>query len=371
MKVLFIGHYREKGGWAQAARDYILALNRAGVDVVCRNVTLTSNNEISPELEKLESKDTSDCDYCIQHVLPHHLVKTNKYKKNVALVALESTTIKHHPWLEYLKLVDEVWVPNRDSKSFLVDDIKNKIRVVPHCFDLEKYNKDYPPVNIPHLNNKFKFYYIGDINDRKNIRSIIRCFHSEFHPSEQACLILKVKKFGLSSEQTSALMNNLIAEEKLKLRIYPDISMYSRDIVISDDIREDQIYGLHKYCDCFISPSHGEAWSIPAFDAMAFGNTPICSMFGGPRDYISPDDKMTGTAVNGTYSVCTCSDSAFPDLFTGKEFWFQPSEMSIRSAMRFYFENRNKDLAKKSGLNMAKNFSYENVANLIKGYLSE
>ena len=35
MKILYIGHYKEFGGWAQAATDYILALDRAGADVVC------------------------------------------------------------------------------------------------------------------------------------------------------------------------------------------------------------------------------------------------------------------------------------------------------------------------------------------------
>ena len=43
MRVLYIGHYKEFGGWSQAATDQILALDAVGVDVVCRNVTLTSD----------------------------------------------------------------------------------------------------------------------------------------------------------------------------------------------------------------------------------------------------------------------------------------------------------------------------------------
>tara|TARA_Y100000356_G_scaffold108495_1_gene94854 strand:+ start:502 stop:744 length:243 start_codon:yes stop_codon:yes gene_type:complete len=41
MKVLYFGHYKEGTGWAQAAIDYILALDSVGVDVVCRNINLT------------------------------------------------------------------------------------------------------------------------------------------------------------------------------------------------------------------------------------------------------------------------------------------------------------------------------------------
>ena len=55
MRILYIGHYREFGGWAQAATDQILALDKAGVDVVCRNVTLTRDREdIHPKLIEFE-----------------------------------------------------------------------------------------------------------------------------------------------------------------------------------------------------------------------------------------------------------------------------------------------------------------------------
>ena len=49
MKVLYIGCYRDGTGWAQAAIDYILAMDSAGIDVVPRAIKLNSNN---PELPK-------------------------------------------------------------------------------------------------------------------------------------------------------------------------------------------------------------------------------------------------------------------------------------------------------------------------------
>ena len=138
MKILYIGHYKEFGGWSQAAKDYILALDASGVDVVCRNVTLTQDREVSGRLKELEEKSTEGCDICIQHVLPHHLVRTNKFKKNIAYLASESTSIKHLSWLEQLKLVDEIWVPNSDLKESLEEDgLTQKIVVIPHTVDLK------------------------------------------------------------------------------------------------------------------------------------------------------------------------------------------------------------------------------------------
>jgi len=59
MKVLYIGHYKEFGGWSQAATDNILALDSVGIDVVCRNVTLTKDkDDINPRILQLEQKDS-------------------------------------------------------------------------------------------------------------------------------------------------------------------------------------------------------------------------------------------------------------------------------------------------------------------------
>ena len=375
MKVLYISYYKEDNSdWAVSAINNMLALDNAGVDVVARNVTITSDSKnLPPKIKQLQAKSTEGCDICIQHVLPHHLVGTDKFKKNIAYLASESTSIKHLPWFDALQLVDEIWVPNRQSKhSLLEDKIGRPVKVVPHAFNIENYTKRYEDVQIPQAKDKFKFYYIGDLNERQNIDAVIRCFHAEFDRSEQVCLILKVKKTGYTSEQVQQAVDQKIVSIKNLLRIYKDISEYNRDIIISENVDAEKIYALHQSCDCFVCPSHGEAWSVTSFEAMAFGNTPICSNFGGARDFIDKENSLMGTCVDGVCSTCQCVDSAFPDMFTGREYWFNPCDMGIRKAMRFYCDNKDRKREKKvAGLTRAKKFSYENVGGLMKGFLNE
>ena len=175
-------------------------------------------------------------------------------------------------------------------------------------------------------------------------------------------------------------MDSRLTQIKHSLRMYPKIEDYIRDVVITEDISNENICSLHQYCDCFVCPSHGEAWSIPTFDAMAFGSNPIASDYGGPPEFIpvgyTPLDQC-GTLVEGSYSVCKCSDAAFPDIFTGREYWFQPCEMEIRHAMREAYETHQSDplAAKRSwkmaGLKQAKKFTYEVIGNKMKEILSE
>jgi glycosyltransferase involved in cell wall biosynthesis len=373
MKVLYISHHREKGGWSQAAQNTMMALDKAGVDVVARHVTLTFDSDIPNKIKEFEQKSTRGCDVCIQHVLPHHLTKTSKFKKNIAYLDFESTSIKQLSWFIHIQQMDEIWVPNSQSAQFLTEDgVGISVKVVPHAANIENYTKKYQDIDIPQTNNRFKFYYIGDLNDRKNIDTIVRCFHSEFDRSEPVSLVLKVKKFGHSPDKIRQILDQKIMAIKSSLRMYSNISEYHKDIVIAEDVDSDKVYALHQYCDCFMCPSHGEAWSIPSFEAMAFGKTPICSDFGGPKEFIDKDDNLTGSLVNGSYAVCQCSDSAFPDMFTGREYWFSPCDMQIRKAMRFYYDNQDKARDKKiSGLSRAKRFSYENIGNLMKGLINE
>jgi glycosyltransferase involved in cell wall biosynthesis len=370
MKVLYIGHYKEGSGWSKAALNSIEALAATNMDVVCRNVKLTSNEHtIDPKILELEKKDLNNVDYCIQHVLPHHITGTNRFKKNVAHFVHEMDSIRDHHWYHNLELVDEVWVPNSSSKNSLIADgfDSNKLKVIPYTFDMAKYEDNRHRISFDKKNHTFKFYFICELDDRKNMDSIIRCFHSEFHASEPVSLVLKVKKTGIDPNALRSGIAKMCDELKSQMRLYSKIEDYNHEIIITEDFTDEQIKILHQSCDCYVGPTHGEGWGIPAFDAMAYGKTPICSDEGGPKDFIDSNNKQTGWLVGGSYEICNHRNAAFPDIFTARHHWFKPNEIEIKKAMRYYFENRgNKN---KDGLQRAMQFSYQNVGQIMKDAL--
>ena len=105
---------------------------------------------------------------------------------------------------------------------------------------------------------------------------------------------------------------------------------------------------------------------------MAFGNTPICSNSGGPKEFIDPE---VGALVDGTYTICKSQDSAFPDMFTGRECWFQPNEKQTKEHMRNYYEDWLKNpIAPKrgaavKGMGIAESFSYNKIGEQMKELL--
>jgi glycosyltransferase involved in cell wall biosynthesis len=364
MNILYIGHYREGTGWAKAAIDQILALDSIGVNVVCRNLPLTNNNRPVPKrISELEQKSVENIDYCIQYVLPHHFSQSDRFKKNVLCFVGETDTVKYSGWLSLLKEAQEVWVPNTTNKEVLVKDGLSNVKVIPYAFDIAKYNRSlYQQISFPSCRNAFKFYYIGDLNDRKNIDSILRCFHSEFHQAENVALIIKGNKFGADSQKVKQYLFHKSNEVKNSLRIWKNSSEFCPEYFLTEFFDEEHIMSLHASCDCFVNISHGEGWSIPAFEAMCFGNTPICSNEGGPKDFIDNANKNTGTLINGVYSVCNHTDPAFPTIFTGKEHWFVPSEKETKETMRYYYENRQQSKSS-DGILKAAEYDYATIAN--------
>ena len=344
--------------------------------MVCRNVTLTQDKEdVNPRLLELEQKNSKGCDICIQHVLPHHYVKSDMFKKNIAFMETETLNLKHLNWFYQLEMMNEVWVANQTSKNALEEDgFKTPVKVIHHTCDVSKYKKRYQELSIPQAENTFKFYYIGDFNDRKNLDSIVTCFHSEFEEDENVSLILKFNKFGLSPQDLHNKVVEYLTDLKKRFRIRNN---YKQEVIVTDKVSEENLLSLHQYCDCFICPSHGEAWSIPTLEAMAFGNTPIASNFGGPCEFIDKNNWRTGTLINGVYSCCKSNDAAFPDLFSSKEYWFQPCEKQIKEQMRKYYESWKKDPIAYSqrnrvaGLKQVEKFSYQNIGKTLKDQLND
>ena len=370
MKVLYLAHYREGTGWSQAAIDYILAMDSAGIDVVPRPIKLNQNQISLPKrIAELEKKDSSGCDVCIQHTLPHYMEYSTKFKKNIALYATETSNFKDSGWARRINMMDEAWVINNQMfHASKESGVEIPIKVVPHATDFSKFERGYSKLDFPAANGNFIFYTIADLNKRKNLQAFIKAFHAEFDPSEPVSILIKSSKYGLPAEETAMKIKDMCNHIKRGLRKFPDVNDYKEDLIVTDFISEEEICRIHRTCDCFVMPSYGEAWCIPAFDAMGFGNTPICTNIGGMSDFIGD----AGFLVEGMMEPVHGMSDTLPDLFTANESWCSVSVQGLMDCMRHAYENRDSlKSMKKTGLKRAYDYSHKNIGNLIKDLLND
>ena len=368
MKVLYLGNWRDGTGWGNAAQGYILSLDAAGVNVVPRHIKLNNREvEIPERILELERRSDKDCDVVIQHVLPHHLDYNGSFDKNIALYVTETDHCKNTVWPERLNLMDECWIPNHD----MLNNAKNSnicapMHIVPHACDIYKYQAEYEPLQMDIIKDKFVFYYIGEHNRRKNLMALIKAFHLEFGCDEGVALVLKAHIPEESVAESEKYLREMANTIKDGLKLYPQRSMYHPEIFICQYLSDVDIMRLHATCDCFVSPSFGEAWGIPTFDAMAMGKTPISTSTGGPKDYLTD----CGWLVDAKKESCFGMVDSFSEMYAGNEKWDRIDLEALRKAMRDAYTNSEDRLKKAdAGINRAYEYSYETVGLHMKNIL--
>lgn len=376
MKVLYISNYKDGTGWGNAAADYILAMDSVGIDVVCRSVTFNGEKgEVHPRILELERKSSRHSDVCIQHLLPHMLDYNGRFEKNIVIYESETSNFKSSRWAEYINTMDEAWVVNNHMvDSALSSGVVCPIRMIPHTFDTSKYDKEYEPLDVPNMDskNRFVFYFIGEAIRRKNLFALIKAFHLEFDVEEPVDLIIKASKSGMSGEECGQYVTEMCSTVKENLKLYPNKDSYKSEFITTGFLDNEKMMRFHKTMDCFVMPSYGEAWCLPAFDAMAMGCTPICTKVGGMADFL---DDGGGILVDGNLEPAFGMTETFQDLYTGREDCISIDVRKLQKAMRrIYYLASISDSKytklQKRGREIADKYSYENIGNQIKEALN-
>lgn len=366
MKVLYTSVYRDGTGYAKAALDYILALDAAGVDVVCRPIKLNDATPPIPErIKELEAKpNRGPYDAVIQHILPPFFDYNGYIPHNIGMFATETDTLNSN-WADYAQTMDSVWVFNEQSSTTVKRGTKNlPVRIIPHATDVTRFQKSYNPLPFKDaIKDDFVFYFIGEYNKRKNLIGLLQAFHLEFDIEEPVQLVIKVScPHPITNEIDAARFKVEATNYVTKVKEMMRFEKTKQEILITHPMSDEDIMRLHAAGDCFVCPSHGEAWCIPAFDAMALGKTPVVSDYGGFQEYI---DYNTGYLVSGVEIPAYGMTHAVDGLFSSREKWFQADIDNLRLAMRAAYNDRENNPKSRNGIKRAYDYSHKRIGKLM------
>lgn len=368
MKVLYVGHVFEDSGYGRACRNYVLALDAVGVDVVIRPIIFNRAKEIPKRILELCEKSTFGCETQIQFLLPEYTEYDGRFKRNIAIFEKESIKgLKYNGWSRRINLFDEVWVPNVKDKEVLPSDgIDKPIFIVGHPDEIKINNN--VKLNNDELESTFTFYFIGEMSRRKNLTTLLKAFHLEFRRNEPVSLLLKINKPETSKEELYNLIDGLSSEIKRALKLYRNIDLYKKEVIITDYLPEDGIAAVHNTGDCFVSTSYGEAWQFPAFEAAAYGNEVIAAG-SGPREFL-PDCSFKPETKE---SFCFGAYDTLPTIHTGRETWEEVDARNFGKLMRKVYDLKEDERQERkiAYREKVKEFSFEKVGNLMKGLLQE
>jgi glycosyltransferase involved in cell wall biosynthesis len=259
---------------------------------------------------------------------------------------------------------DQIWVPSAPTATAFAMALPRTsahsepeiIKVIPHC-----YNDSRKRPQITHADDGFRFYWIGAWTARKNPGGLIRAFALAFPAGSRAEIVLHSP--GCSMDVFVAAL----AATGLRQHELPPITLSNQHL---DD---SALAKLHADSDCFVTAARGEAWNLPAFDAMLAGRH-VISQYGLGSDEFLVDtsadlidgwespaqvDVSLGRSDDGSISMKTIGAQGL----TSRSLWLEPNLSSLADAMRSAFESRNRTI--KINYSVAERFGYAAVAKLV------
>jgi glycosyltransferase involved in cell wall biosynthesis len=370
MKILYVCNGKDGTGWGNSSIHNILALDSVGISVVPRFIKLNNiQAEVPQRILELEKQSEKDCNVVIQHVLPWQMEYNGNFKKNIGIYYSETDHFRNSNWQYHLNLMDEVWVTCDQMKDAAIkSQVKVPIKIVPIPCDTTKYEKTYPKLKIPEIQDKFVFYFIGENQPRKNLKALVEAFYLEFNISDPVSLLLKINQPGCSPEQAGKNMLEFCNDVRKNLKL----NQKSREVIISAFLSEEQLSALHQSCNCFVSPSYGESWNLEAFDSMGFGNPVIATRIGGPYDFLINGFKSNdcGWLIDYQLEPVYGMTQQFPQLYCGNEKWASIDINLLRNAMRQAYENKELYQQKREAcINRRYDFAYAKVGQIMKDLL--
>jgi hypothetical protein len=346
MKILWMGCIFNPTGIATANRELVKQLMKSGVKIQASDIW-HSGFEFNKGLEETNSAmDGKEADCTIFSDYPQFW-QGGFGKKLIGLFLHEGTKL-HDGWADKMNRVDKIFVPSKATKNlFKWNGVITPIVVIPYGVN--------PEIYFPEMKeeiSEFTFLSVNSWNlgedDRKGTDLLIKAFDEEFKETNIK-LLLKVSTFWrkINLGEVALSIKNILGHDN------PNI------LVNADFLPEDLLVDFYKKSDCFVMPTHGEAFGLTALNAMATG-LPII---------ITKDNN------SGYMDFCKGKDSvlwidapkmkqADPQFFAQGNFQPVPDKESLKKQMRFAYENI-KDLREKAIKNsdeIRKEWSWKNSA---------
>ena len=370
LKIKYWSPFYDASGYGSCSRQYIKALVGCGVDITLSPVSFERTRPDLGDMGRFLDKHINkqiDYDINLIHLTPEHYpMYKEEGKINVGYTVWETSKI-HHDWVDYCNCMDAIIVPCEWNIGVFRDSgVTVPIYCVPHVINVPQYNtiKRFA-INGP-SDNDYIFYSIMQFTERKDPVSLLKAYWHAFDATDNVSLVIKTHRNDYSDKEKEAVIQTL---KKIKSgMVLPEGKEYAPVYLMLNLLSEQDILGLHKWGDCFVSLNRGEGFGLPMAEAITIGNPVITTGYGGVNQFLN---KNNSYLID--YVLVPVSGMPYIKWYTSDQCWAHADVCDAAKAMRYVYENREKakikaDLAKR---NIESNFNYKAIGELYIKTLNE
>ncbi len=312
MRALKYISWGDNTGYAVAAKSYVCALARAGVDLTWTPMLtgqglyeIYTNTEWSnPELAAVCNRETN-YDTVLIHTVPEYypaLVKQERRagRRIFGYTVWELERLPDH-WPAILNSLDGVIVPCRwNVQVFRDSGVTVPIHVVPHLSQFE----GLPPPKAEALTavrqrigsalekKPFVFYTVGFWSNRKAPYLALEAYWRAFQADEPVLMVIKTCAKDITRwhrHWRNAFRLRHPSPQQTVAGMALRQGRAAPAVVIADEsLSDEEIHALHEIGDCFVSLTRAEGWGLGAFEASWLGRPVVMTGYGGQLDFLDP-----------------------------------------------------------------------------------
>ena len=362
---------KDGSGYAEASRQYALAIYRKGIPITIEPVSFeTARPDLGSDGFIIESLINKDIEYNVKLIIltpEHYPIYKESNVLNVGYSFWETSAL-HKEWPAYINnnlqlcLVPCEW--NRDV--YIKSGVTIPVRKVNQGVNLAEF-ENIPDFNIAGLGKEtFMFYFISQWTERKNFAGLLKAYWASFQNNEDVALVLKTYKSSFASSEKEQLKKII-----LNLKYLMPMDYYPKVYLLLDLLSKEELLGVHKRGDCYVSPHTAEGWGMGAFEAGAMGNPVIITSLGGNMEFTNEENSYLID-----YSWTPVSNMPFAKWYSHGvtcQWWAEPDIKQTSDYMKYVYNNREK--AKEKGLlikkNIEENFEWSKVVSTMINHIKE
>lgn len=296
--IFYVGQYGTSG-YAQAAKGYIcdFIIKRIPVSwfpLKYDDSELEDSNYYNILAKSVINKPVKRIDtiilHCLANLFPQYKLDILKQCDNPNIIGYSvwETSTLPNLWVECInESLNEVWCPSKYNHDVFKDSgVKIPIKIVPHVFlKNELPKKEHVIIRsidgrvIKNDPNILTFYNISEINERKNIEGLLKAYCKAFTSKDPVRLILKVHYRDYTKQNIEFCLSYID-------NIIKDYFHHPELLIITKNLSELEILGLHSIGDYHISLTRSEAFGLTLYDAFNYGKKIIVTGYGGHLDYL-------------------------------------------------------------------------------------